>query len=296
MRAIRRQLAVGVRLFAIFLVFSTSLLAQDNAAISGRVTEPSGSTISNATVSIKNVSSGKAVTVETDTAGVYKAENLVAGDYEITATSDGLAAGPTKVTLAAGGHQTADLALSKNVTSGAGENLPNAPSSSQTQPSLSDLGFPTSQTQGNAQEQALLDKRSHMLKMHQRMGLITAGPLLATVILGSQAGGKSTSSTTRDVHAALGSATAGLYFTTAYYAIFAPKPKGTETRGPIKVHKALALIHGPGMVLTPILGAIAFDQKSKGEKVHGIASAHGPVAYTTAIAYGAAMLAVSVKF
>jgi hypothetical protein len=50
------------------------------------------------------------------------------------------------------------------------------------------------------------------------------------------------------------------------------------------------------MVLTPILGVIAFDQKSKGEKVHGIASAHGPVAYTTAIAFGAAMLAVSVKF
>jgi hypothetical protein len=50
------------------------------------------------------------------------------------------------------------------------------------------------------------------------------------------------------------------------------------------------------MVLTPILGAIAFDQKSKVEKVHGIASAHGPVAIVTAAAYGAAILSVSVKF
>ena len=40
------------------------------------------------------------------------------------------------------------------------------------------------------------------------------------------------------------------------------------------------------MILTPILGAMAFDEKSKGEKVHGIASAHGAVAVVTAAAYG----------
>jgi hypothetical protein len=82
----------------------------------------------------------------------------------------------------------------------------------------------------------------------------------------------------------------------AYYAIRAPKIPGTEPRGQIRLHKALAWIHGPGMVLTPILGAIAFDQKSKGERVHGIASAHGAVAIVTAAAYGAAILSVSVKF
>src|SRR6185437_7986154 len=68
-----------------------------------------------------------------------------------------------------------------------------------------------------------------------------------------------------------------MYFTTPYFAIAAPKTKGTKTRGPIRLHKALAWIHGPGMILTPILGAMAYSQKSKGEKVHGIASAHGPV-------------------
>jgi len=98
------------------------------------------------------------------------------------------------------------------------------------------------------------------------------------------------------LHAALGATTAGLYITTASYAIFAPKPHGIETRGPIRVHKALAWIHGPGMILTPILGAMAFEQKSRGEKVHGIASAHGPVAYVTAAAYGAAIASVSFKF
>lgn len=163
-------------------------------------------------------------------------------------------------------------------------------------PSLGDLGFPTEQTKPNPQQQALLDKRSHMLRVHQRLGLITAVPLVATVVTGSMAGGRSTSSTTRDLHAALGSTTAGLYIATAYYSIFAPKIKGTPTRGPIRLHKALAFIHGPGMTLTPILGAMAFQQKSNGEKVHGIASAHAPVAYITAIAYGAAIASVSIKF
>ncbi len=174
--------------------------------------------------------------------------------------------------------------------------LPNAPSSSKTEPSLEDLGFSPSQAQGDAKRQALLDKRTHMLKIHQRMGLITAVPLLATVISSAGAGGKSTSTSSRDLHAALGGATATLYFTTAYFAIRAPRVSGTQTRGPIRVHKALAWIHGPGMILTPILGEMAFDQKSKGEKVHGIASAHGPVAIVTAGAFGAALLSVSVKF
>jgi hypothetical protein len=47
------------------------------------------------------------------------------------------------------------------------------------------------------------------------------------------------------------------------------------------------------MVLTPILGAMAFTQEQDGEKVHGIASAHGTVAYVTVIAYGASIGAVS---
>jgi hypothetical protein len=47
------------------------------------------------------------------------------------------------------------------------------------------------------------------------------------------------------------------------------------------------------MILTPILGAMAFSQKNQGQKVHGIASAHGAVAIITAGAYGLAILSVS---
>ncbi|HVR07042.1 MAG TPA: hypothetical protein VMW75_03275 [Thermoanaerobaculia bacterium] len=179
---------------------------------------------------------------------------------------------------------------------GQGQGQAAPPAGNPAPPSLEDLGFGSEQTQGSAQSQALLDKRSHMLKIHQRLGLITTVPLVATIFSGGLAGGRSTSSSGRDLHAGLGALTATLYMTTAYYAVFAPKLPGTEVRGPIRLHKALAWIHGTGMILTPILGAIAFDQKNRGEKIHGIASAHGAVGAVTAAAYGLAILSVSLKF
>ena len=114
--------------------------------------------------------------------------------------------------------------------------------------------------------QALLDKRTHMLKIHQRMGLITTGPLLATLFTSVNAGGKNTSNTDRTVHMILGATTADLYGITAYYAIRAPRVPGTQTKGPIRFHKAMAYIHVPGMILTPILGAMAYSQKNNGRK------------------------------
>ncbi len=219
---------------------------------------------------------------------------LLAGSLSSFAqtSNDGPAASSQrqKTTPAAQDQTTPD-----KTTPSPAENLPNAPSST-TAPSLTDLGFPPEATQGNAKIQALLDKRTHMLKIHQRLGLITTIPLVAAIFSSAGAGGHNSSSTGRDVHLALGAVAGDLYCITAYYAIRAPKPPGTVTRGPIKFHKAMAWIHGPGMILTPILGAMAYSQKSNGEKVHGIASAHMPVAIVTAGAFGAALLSVSFKF
>ena len=294
-----------VGLALIFILNSHRLPAQQaNATLSGTVSDATGKVVANARVSARNLATGQTAEAQTDAAGAYTVGNLPPGDYEVSATAGAAEAKVAKVTLTAGAQQTADLTLTAaQVQPGPpaenpppAESLPNAPSSSKSEPSLEDLGFPSAETQANAKEQALLDKRTHMLKVHQRLGLITTVPLLATLITSVNAGGKSTSRTTRDVHTALGAVTADLYFTTAYFAIRAPRVPGTETRGPIRVHKILAWIHGPGMILTPILGAMAFEQKSKGEKVHGIASAHGPVAIVTAGAFGAALLSVSVKF
>jgi len=181
--------------------------------------------------------------------------------------------------------------------------LPSAPAPSQApqEPSLQDLGFSQQQTQSNPALQAKLNRRTKMLKIHQRLGLITVAPMVADLITGPMAKAKGKNgqiiqeptSTNLDLHAALGSTTAALYFTTAYYAMFAPKIPGVQKRGAIRMHEALAFIHGPGMILTPILGAMAFNQEQNGEKVHGIASAHGAVATVTAIAYGASIVAVA---
>lgn len=178
---------------------------------------------------------------------------------------------------------------------------PSSSSQSQQEPSLGDLGISTSQTQGSARQQALLDKRTHMLKVHQTLGLITVAPMAAALITGpmAKAKGKNGQTITEpsdanlDFHIALGGLTTGMYFATAYYAAFAPKVPGVKKRGAIRTHEWLIWIHGPGMVLTPALGIMAYKQENAGEKVHGIASAHGTVAYVTAAAYGASIIAVS---
>jgi hypothetical protein len=178
---------------------------------------------------------------------------------------------------------------------------PSSSPQSQQEPSLGDLGISASQTQGSARQQALLDKRTHMLKVHQTLGLITLAPMVATLITGPQAkakgknGGTITEPTDAnlDFHIALGGLTTGMYFATAYYAAFAPREPGVKKRGAIRTHEWLIWIHGPGMVLTPVLGIMAYKQENAGEKVHGIASAHGTVADITTAAYAASIIAVS---
>jgi hypothetical protein len=283
--------------FAVICGHCVSAQTAEVGTLKGKITSSSGSPIANAKVTIISVEASQTRATTTDENGNYEFENLTSGDYRFQVAAASFQA--LEIASAAVTAGTTVLNETMQTAPAAGqsapaENLPNAPSS--TEPSLSDLGITPQQTQGNAKEQALLDKRTRMLKTHQRMGLITAVPLVATVVTSLGAGGRDTSKTSRDLHAALGGLTGDLYFITAYYAIRAPRIKGTETRGPIKFHKAMAWIHGPGMIATPILGIIAFDQKNKGEKVHGIAQAHGPVAIVTAGAFGAALLSVSVKF
>ncbi len=167
---------------------------------------------------------------------------------------------------------------------------------------LQDLGFSPSQTQANARLQARLNKRTHMLQIHQKLGLITLAPMLATVLVSSGASqkhdkltGTSTepSSSGVDLHVALGSLTVAMYSATAYYAIAAPRIPGEKVTGAIKLHRDLAFIHAPGMVLIPILGSMALNQENQGEKVHGIASLHGTVAGITIGAYAASIVAAS---
>ncbi len=136
-----------------------------------------------------------------------------------------------------------------------------------------------------------------MLRIHQRLGLITLAPLAGACITSAFAPPDlkkgNDNATGRDIHVGLGAASVTMYAFTASYAIRAPKVSEAPSRGGIRLHKYLIYIHGPGMILTPILGAMAYDQANNGEKVHGIASAHAAVAWTTVAAYGTAIVAVT---
>jgi hypothetical protein len=264
---------------ALFWLLVAAAAQAQTGSLSGVVTGPSGTPVPNASISVKNVASGQSVSAQTASDGKYSVPNLAPGEYQVSVSVSGVGEKTSTITVAAGPSQALDLALTP----------PGAPS-------LGDLGFAPDALKGSAVDQARLDKRTRMLKTHQKLGLITTAPLIATLITSSGAGGRNSTSSARELHAILGGTTAALYFTTASFAIFAPKIPGTPTRGPIRVHKALAWVHGAGMILTPILGTLAYDQKNRGEKVHGIASAHGAVAAVTGAAYGAALLSVTIKF
>ena len=293
--------AVAARLL-LFCSVAASALSQ-TYALSGKVSDSTAHTVPNATVTAKNLTTGKTFTAQTNSDGMYSIPDLAGGDYEVSAVGGDLQAPPIRVTLAAA--QTTDLVLSA-----APKELPNAPNAAGQQqnapanpkaPSLSDLGFTPQQMQANAQLQATLKKRTEMLKIHQRLGLITTIPMAAAVITGPMAKAKGKNGqtikeptqTNLDVHAALGGLTTALYFTSASYAIFAPRIPNNPKHGGIKWHEALAWVHGPGMILTPVLGYMAYHQENSGEKAHGIAAQHGTVAYVTVAAYGTAILAVS---
>ena len=293
----------GLAVVCLFVTLAPSLVAQTDGtgALTGTVIDPSGAPVAFAMVTATSADTGQVRPGATGTDGTYKF-SLPPGNYTMRFECRGYKTVEIpSATINENEMVVLDRKLEADAQTNSNTATPpqkqtTAPSNNPAAPSLEDLGITPAQAKGSAQAQALLDRRTHMLKVHQRLGLITLAPFAATLITSAVAGGKQTSSTDRDLHAILGAVTTDLYFTTAYFAIRAPKIPGTQTRGPIRLHKTLAWIHGPGMVLTPILGEIAFAQKSRGERVHGIASLHGPVAIVTGAAFGLAVASVSFKF
>jgi len=310
MRRISARFAPAAGIAIVFFLTPHAVRSQSFASISGSVKDSSGKLVSDARVPIKDVDTTQSSEIETNAAGAY-AESDLLPRKDTSASAERLNPQNSNVTLIASGEMHTNFVLGGEAQQQKtpSSNLPPAPQPNpQTSPtgnastlSLQDLGFGANQIQGSAKEQALLNKRTHMLKVHQTLGLITAIPMATALITGPQAKAKGKrgevitepTSANLDFHMALGSLTTGLYVATAYYAIFAPKIPGVKPKGAIRLHRDLVWIHGPGMIITPILGIMAYKQESAGEKVHGIASAHGAAASITAIAYGASIVAVS---
>lgn len=291
MNAKRVKSFLGVLLLS--LSVSVPLCAQNSTAIiSGTVTDLAGSPVAGAKVSVNNVFTGQIAETESNASGRYSVARLGPGNYVVTAEAEGFPSSTSQLTLAAGATKTLNPQLE-----GASDDAP--AQSGGTEPSLSSLGFPTSVVQSNPKEQARLNKRTRMLQIHQKLGMATVAVMVAALIASGGAKGHHGlpgSPTGRNVHMALGATTAGLYAATAYFALAAPRMPGIKVKGPIRLHKAMAWIHGPGMVMTAVLGAMAYSQMSKGERVHGIAKYHSTAALVTAAALGTAVFAVSFKF
>lgn len=281
------RFAFAAGLLILSFLHPSPLQAQSGAALSGAVTDSSNNAIANAAITAK-AASGVILTTATNSTGQYSLGHLDPGDYTVTVKARGFTAKSASISLAAGDTQTLDFTLTAVASPQEAPStqpaptpppeLPNAPSaspsSSSAPPSLNDLGFTPQQTQADPKLQAILQERTEMLKIHQRLGLITTIPMAAAVITGplAKAKGKNgqiikePTTANLDTHAALGGATTALYFATAYYAIRAPRVPGTKKHGGIRVHEALAFIHGPGMILTPVLGYAAYKQENAGKR------------------------------
>ncbi len=166
-------------LFALRLLMPCILLplgaAAQTAILSGTATDAKGKPIANATVSLKAEGGTESVTVHTDADGNYSIPNLAPGDYSISASGEGLSSKTIKVTITDVAHQTLDLLLApESEQQKPAQELPNAPTTAPppapASPSLEDLGFSSQQTQGNAQLQATLEKRTRMLKIASAPG------------------------------------------------------------------------------------------------------------------------------
>ena len=107
------------------LIATASLFLASNAVgqpvaahIAGVVRDQSGAILQQATVTVTNVSTGRAVTLESGVLGDYRAVALMPGDYDIKAEYPGFVAQTRRVSLFVGSDTTLNFTLT---VSGASE-------------------------------------------------------------------------------------------------------------------------------------------------------------------------------
>ena len=126
--------------------------------------------------------------------------------------------------------------------------------------------------------------REKMLNVHQILGYITFAGMIAQGILGGKVYNGDYSY--YDTHKTVGKIVTATYFTGAGLSLFAPPPlvsREKEGINNIKIHKILANIHVPAMIMTNVLS----DEDKK---------AHRASAYTAFASYSFAMLSIILDF
>jgi hypothetical protein len=81
---------VAASLVFLLNLSTPSASAQSTGGITGTVTDPTGSVIPNASISVKNEATGEERTTATDTAGIYAVPSLPVGKYRVEVKSSGM--------------------------------------------------------------------------------------------------------------------------------------------------------------------------------------------------------------
>lgn len=104
-------------LFAL-LIASTAFAQTETGQIIGKVTDPSGAVIPNATVKVKSVSTGSERTATTGGDGVYAVTNLLPGNYSVTVQATGFSPVTKQANVTVGSRVDLDVALQVTAITG----------------------------------------------------------------------------------------------------------------------------------------------------------------------------------
>ena len=80
---------LGLTMLLVSLMSGIAIAQEFRASVTGRITDPSGAAVPNANVTIRNAQSNEAVTVTTNSEGIYNATFLRPGVYTITVEAAG---------------------------------------------------------------------------------------------------------------------------------------------------------------------------------------------------------------
>src|SRR2546430_7589178 len=100
-----------VFVFATLLLLSPWTAAQVAGGFHGTITDPSGAPVSNAHISIKNLTTNNATALTTDARGFFSASDLPPGNYSIMASMPGFSNATATVAITNGNQSVVSLTL-----------------------------------------------------------------------------------------------------------------------------------------------------------------------------------------
>ena len=85
----RRGVAFWLSVLTLLFAFTLNARAQDNATITGIVTDPSGAVVPNAAITLTNPATGQTRETVSNSAGSFRFANVGVGSYSLTGVAQG---------------------------------------------------------------------------------------------------------------------------------------------------------------------------------------------------------------